>query len=155
MENYTSELFDNYFRKQVFTRFDSLMYGIVAAYLATFHLSNWKKFMKVKFWIGLFLLIASKYVYELDSLPLYVSPTFQFCTESLGVFLMLPFLSSIKNGKGVFYKAITYISLTSYSAYLIHRSIVQFLIINQLPIIDMFGVSIGLKSTISYFYTGY
>jgi peptidoglycan/LPS O-acetylase OafA/YrhL len=38
---------------------------------------------------------------------------------------LLPYLSCLKTGKGFIYKLITYISLISYSIYLIHLSIVQ------------------------------
>ena len=46
---------------------------------------------------------------------------------------MLPYLSNLKTGKGFMYKPITYISLISYSMYLLNFSIVREWIIKKIP----------------------
>jgi peptidoglycan/LPS O-acetylase OafA/YrhL len=50
---------------------------------------------------------------------------------------LLPYLSDYKKGSGVLYKFITYISLISYSMYLLNLSVIQNWIINRIPWADL------------------
>jgi peptidoglycan/LPS O-acetylase OafA/YrhL len=121
----------NYFRKEVSTRFDSIMYGMLGAFLAFYYKQLFIKYTKPCFAIGLFLLLFDK-LYTLYNPDLYTSIyqyVFSFSVISIGTLLLIPFLSEIKNGRGFLYKAVTYISLTSYSMYLINYSLIlKFLI---------------------------
>ena len=58
---------------------------------------------------------------------------FSFTLISTGTLFMLPYLSELKTGNGLLYKPITYISLISYSMYLLNLSIVQRWIISNIP----------------------
>lgn len=151
LENYNDQLFDILFRKQVITRLDSLMYGVLAAYFSIKFKKQWMKSSRIKLFGGIVIVIISKFIFDhLNATTAFIKPTFQFCLESIGVLLMLPYLNKVKEGSGLFFKLITIISLTSYSAYLIHRSIIQFAIINNIPFIELFDISITIKSTLSY-----
>jgi peptidoglycan/LPS O-acetylase OafA/YrhL len=116
---------DRTLRKQVFTRLDSLMYGVIGAYVF-FHFKNfWNKY-KIHFLIiGISLFISMKFnLLGFSKFGLYHC-VFSFSTTSLATLFLIPYLSCLKTGKGFIYKLITYISLISYSMYLINLTIVQ------------------------------
>lgn len=110
---------------QVFTRLDSLMYGVAGAYIFFHYKTFWNKY-KVQFLIlGLAIFIAIRIHSLVDSSFGLYDWVFSFSTTSFATLCLIPFLSGIKTGKGIFYKAITYISLLSYSMYLVNLTIVQ------------------------------
>lgn len=121
------------FRKEVVTRLDSLMFGILGAYYKFYYPGKWKIKRNTFLVIGVFLLIAYKYVMPMmfNYKSLYGS-VFSFSLMSVSILFMLPFFSNLKSGKGIFYKSITYISLISYSMYLINYSLVQNWIVNNI-----------------------
>ena len=90
---------DLIFRKQVITRLDSLMFGVVGAYISYFHKSLWIKFKTQLFFTGILLFIASKFLLphftEIDSIYFCV---FSFTLISIGTLFMLPYLSELKTG---------------------------------------------------------
>ena len=131
VENITE--WDSLYRKQVFTRLDSLMYGVIGAYFNFHHISNWLKHKNIFFILGIILLISSKIIIpNLFFVGGIYSCVFSFSVISLGTLFLLPFLNDFKKGKSVFYKIITYISLVSYSMYLLNLSIVREWIINKI-----------------------
>ncbi|MCW3073994.1 MAG: acyltransferase [Flaviaesturariibacter sp.] len=121
----------------IFTRFDSLLFGFLGAYITYYKL--WRK-EKILFWLGLILFILmqlNKIVFGFNDLWKYG----WFSLVPLSVFLMLPFLSSIKKGSGVTFKFITFTSMISYSIYLVHYTPFKRLLyplVNDLPIIIQF-----------------
>jgi len=124
---------DMVFRKEVITRLDSLVFGVLGAYLALFHRAVWIRYKKILFIVGLSLLIIthviSMYItsgsnISVQSYGIYLS-VFSFTVTALAIFMLLPFLSEYKSGKGFIFKAVTYISVSSYSMYLIHLSLIQ------------------------------
>lgn len=106
-------------------RLDSLMYGVIGAYIL-FHFKNfWYQYKTPFLIVGIILFISLKFnLLSTTRLGLYHS-VFSFSITSLAALFLIPYLSSIKKGKGFLFKAITYISLISYSMYLINLSIVQ------------------------------
>jgi peptidoglycan/LPS O-acetylase OafA/YrhL len=133
---------DSYFRKQVITRMDSLMFGVFGAFLAYYHKALWIKHKKVLFGIGIGV-VAATHLFGLyiaqgaritePGYGMYLS-VFSFSLTALGILLILPLLSEYKTGKGRIYKALTSISIASYSMYLIHVSLIQpfvFMLIEQ------------------------
>jgi peptidoglycan/LPS O-acetylase OafA/YrhL len=125
---------DNLFRKQVITRLDSLMFGVVGAYIYFYYFDFWIKYKKSLFILGILLLLVSKFI-----IPKYLpvnglyNSVFSFNLVSISTLFLLPYLSEYKTGKGIFYKPITYISLTSYSIYLLNYSFIQYWIIFKIP----------------------
>lgn len=125
---------DLLYRKQVFTRLDSLMFGMIGAYFHFFHPDNWIKFRKTLFIFGLILFGITKtlaifQVYPINGLYHCV---FSFSVTSLATLFLLPFLSTLKHGKGQVFTFFTYISLISYSMYLVNLSIVHVWIIRNI-----------------------
>jgi peptidoglycan/LPS O-acetylase OafA/YrhL len=125
---------DLIFRKQVITRLDSLMFGVVGAYISYFHKSLWIKFKTQLLFIGVLLFMASKFLLpHFTSIDGIYFCVFSFTLISTGTLFMLPYLSELRTGNGLLYKPITYISLISYSMYLLNLSIVQRWIIRNIP----------------------
>lgn len=125
---------DLIFRKQVITRLDSLMFGVFGAYIQYYHSAEWAKFKSPSLIFGILIFLITKVLYtnELIAAGGFYNCVFSFSVTSLATLLLLPYLSSVKSGKGVFYKAITIISLISYSMYLLNFTIVEKIIIESL-----------------------
>ncbi|KFB01077.1 hypothetical protein IA57_04350 [Mangrovimonas yunxiaonensis] len=116
---------DRTLRKQVFTRLDSLMYGVIGAYIF-FHFKNfWYKYRILFLILGITLFVSMKLnLLSTTRFGLYHC-VFSFSITSLATLFLIPYLSCLKKGKGFLFKTITYISLVSYSMYLINLTIVQ------------------------------
>jgi peptidoglycan/LPS O-acetylase OafA/YrhL len=118
------QAWDEQFRKIVLLRLDSLMYGVLSAYLAYYYKGKWLKYKTPLFFIGLVWL----YLQSLLVLRGYNNMTlfgcvFLFTCTALATTLMLPLLSDWKSSKGFIAKAVTHLSLVSYSLYLLHSTI--------------------------------
>lgn len=126
---------DMLFRKQVLTRLDSLMFGVLGAYISHYYQSLWEKWKKPLFVSGIILLIGQKAI-EVSGIAGwgFYACVFSFTSNSVGALFLLPFLCSIKTGKGLVYRAVTFISLISYSMYLLNLSLIQYSLINKFRI---------------------
>lgn len=125
-------IWDVTFRKQVFTRLDSIMYGVIGAYIFYYFKDFWLKKKLIFLFVGISLFLGMKFnVFNFEKFGLYHC-VFSFSTTSLATLFLLPFLSSLKAGKGFIYKFITYISLISYSMYLLNLSVVQHWILGSI-----------------------
>ena len=109
-------------RKQVITRLDSLMFGLVGAYIFCYKKPFWYKYKNLFFCIGLIMLMSNKFIPPQSA---FYNDVFSFSITSISVLFMLPFLNNINKGNGIFYKVLTYTSLISYSLYLLNLSIIQ------------------------------
>lgn len=138
----TIEEWDLIFRKQIFTRLDSLMFGVLGAHLSFYHPGRWLKFKNILLITGIALFVFSKFDSTLifPEVGLY-NCVFSFSIISLATLFVLPFLNNIKSGKGFFYSTITRISLISYSMYLLNWSFVQKWIIDKINWSDIFNSS--------------
>lgn len=136
----TIDEWDLIFRKQVISRLDSLMFGILGAYFSFYHPAKWIKHKTILLITGIALLLFSKFVADRNfpELGLY-NCVFSFTTISLATLFLLPFLTDIKTGKGFFYTTITRISLISYSMYLVNLSLVKNWIIDKINWIGIFN----------------
>lgn len=119
------------FRVPVVGRMDSLMYGILGAYISRFKPNLWIRKSKLLLVTGLALILLSKYLFLLKN-PFYNDVLF-FTVDSIAVLFLLPFLSNLKSGKGILFSTITKISLISYSLYLVNLTLVQGFIIHKIP----------------------
>lgn len=146
--------YDMYFRKIVFARLDSLSIGVLAAYILSYYPNVFYSKIKLKLILGLCLIIST------TILPLNVFfLVFNTIVLSFGVFFCLPALMLLKNYPNYIGSIVLYISAISYSLYLIHFSIVLWIIVgvtNQYSYFDVtfdylsyFFISIIL-STINY-----
>lgn len=122
---------DWYFRTPVITRLDSVMYGLLGAYFYSYYSTIWADQKKIKMVLGLVLIFLSSYLFKFilnSSTFLIYSNVFIFMIQGIGVMLLLPFFQSIQQGKGYIYKIVTTISLISYSIYLVHPLVIEYLI---------------------------
>lgn len=121
---------DLQFRKQVFTRLDSLMYGVIGAFLNFYYPGFWKKYKNSWLLAGVLLFLFIHLVHTETVRPFgFYHSVFSFSTVSLATLLLLPALSAYRSEKGWFFKVVTYISLISYSLYLLHLGLVQLVLI--------------------------
>ena len=112
----------------VLYRIDAIYYGVMAAYIAMVNVDFWKKYT-VPFllfggvlFIGIHLIIGS-FGIDTHSHPFFFNVLYlPLC--SLSIVLSLPFFSRLKRAPSVLLKPITFVSLISYSMYLLHYSIV-------------------------------
>lgn len=118
------ELFKN-LRYAVFYRFDSLMYGILGAYIYYYYSDFWLRIKKPCLILGAALFFLS-YLSILKENYMYRS-LITFNLTSITVFLFLPSLSLFKQTQSAWRIPITYISLISYSWYLSNSIIIDIL----------------------------
>lgn len=119
-------------RTQILTRLDSLMFGIIAAIISFYHSNIWRK---NKTWLliaGILLFTIQSILFKSFGVSNTLMAVFSLSIISLATAMVLPYLSQLKSGKGIWFKLITYISLTSYSAYLINVSIVKSILLYNL-----------------------
>jgi peptidoglycan/LPS O-acetylase OafA/YrhL len=114
---------DMMFRKQVITRLDSIMYGVLAAYISLFNKEVWSRFAKLFFFIGIVLMLTWKYI-GFTAFPIY-NNVFSFSLVSISAMLVLPLLAEVRTGEGVLHSFFTHVSKVSYSMYLINLVLVQ------------------------------
>jgi peptidoglycan/LPS O-acetylase OafA/YrhL len=141
------EEWDGIFRRQVLTRLDSLMFGLIGAYIFFYYKNTWFRYKNQLFILGLVLFLGMKILdrYHMHVFDLYQC-VFSFSLASFATLSLLPFLSDLKTGNGVVYKSFTYISLISYSMYLLHFSVIQKWIIINLDFPELPAyVQIGSK----------
>ena len=68
---------------------------------------------------------------------------FSFSVFSLGILLLLPYLSDLKKGKGALFRFMTITSLISYSMYLVNYTVIKFQILKKIPFNDFLGNNLG------------
>ncbi|TWP28541.1 acyltransferase [Apibacter muscae] len=111
-------------RYTIFGRSDSIMFGILGAYLLYYKTYFWNNYKNIFLFLGIFL---SAFYYLFPISNNFYSLTLSFTITSLSVLFMLPFFYNIKRGRGIFYRMITFISLISYSLYLVNMQISKFI----------------------------
>jgi peptidoglycan/LPS O-acetylase OafA/YrhL len=115
--------FDAEFRKVVILRLDSLMYGVIAAYIAFKQPGFWSNSKKMFLMLGIILLILLRL--DPGNWTKFYLP-FYFNIESITSFCFLPFLSSVKTtGRRNWDAIFIFISIISYSMYLLNQTPVK------------------------------
>ena len=113
----TNDEWDSYIRKTVFTRLTGIMFGFLGAYLSFYHQGLWKhKELFFIFGISLLLLLVIRPALGFGPFFNYE----QLTLESLATLLLIPKLSTVKTGKGILFRGLTFISTISYSLYLVN-----------------------------------
>ncbi len=141
----------------VITRLDSLMYGVIAAYINYYLYHIWPKYKNLLLSLGLLIILIHKFIPYLDlsQISEYYE-VFSYSIFSFGVMLLLPYLSTLKRGEGKLYKIFTTISLISYSMYLINLAVVLKILvpltIKFIPIDAVIGIAI-MRYVLYWFYT--
>jgi peptidoglycan/LPS O-acetylase OafA/YrhL len=119
---------DDHLRKQVITRLDSLMFGVLAAQISIRQPRLWGNAANLGFLAGLGLLLFNKF-YWYGSHSMFYLNYFNLTVTSIGTFLLLPKLSTIRRDQGYVVRVVTFVSLISYSMYLISLSLVQLMVL--------------------------
>lgn len=112
---------DSALRKQVVTRLDSLMYGVAGAYASLYYKTAWSKHAKLLLIIGIAAILFGK----LMSSNLFYLSYFDLTITPIATLSMLPFLSSWERKGDFLTSAVTFISVTSYAAYLLNLNVVS------------------------------
>ena len=124
-----------YPRQGTIYRFDSIMYGLLAAYLSYYNL--WKN-KRLLFALGIIL-----WAITFASCILPYNTFFKYCFLSfqcIGTLFLIPVMSELKSGKGFLYKFLTFTSTISYSMYLLNLTPYKLLTNN---ISDKFYIGAG------------
>jgi peptidoglycan/LPS O-acetylase OafA/YrhL len=138
LSDFANGEWDLRFRKQVITRLDSLMFGMIGSFLQYYYKEYWLRYKKTLLCCGLLLFLASKYLLINVPVGSLYRCVFSFSVTSFATLLLLPFLSDFRtNSNGFIYKSITKVSVISYSMYLINLSVVQLWIIRKIPLQDI------------------
>lgn len=122
----------------IFTRFDALMYGMLAAYIKFYYLNVWNKFKNIGFIIGILGLLIYYFLPVRSSFYIHL---ISYTLTSLTIFSFLPYLVTLKVKETKITRIITHISLISYSMYLVNSFFVM--IISYLPIWDNVDIFIS------------
>lgn len=120
---------DLYFRKQVITRLDSLMFGVLGAWVSVKHLAIWARHRSLLFFTGISLMVLDKCLFQFGGAITPYHTIFSFSVFALGTLFTLPLLSAVKTGKGRLFNVLTKVSLISYSMYLLNHSLVRQMIL--------------------------
>jgi peptidoglycan/LPS O-acetylase OafA/YrhL len=122
----------------VIYRVDAIYYGVLAAFFSEQKPKLWNKWRHVFFSLGIFtfvllnVIISKKQIY-IEQYPFFWNVCY-LPINSVAIALTLPLLSKIKTAPKLFLKPITYISLISYSMYLLHYSVILQLMKYYIPV---------------------
>lgn len=109
----------------VIYRIDAIYYGMIVSY---FYMNNIELWNKYKLWTLIFgvllFLVFNGYVSFFAKQNMLIWNVLYLPLNSIVIVLILPFFSMYQFNKGLFYKVFTFLSITSYSIYLVHYSVV-------------------------------
>jgi peptidoglycan/LPS O-acetylase OafA/YrhL len=114
---------DVQFRKTVFTRLDTIVWGVLMAIVQSYYTARINKYKWYLFIAGLVMIIFNL-LSQYGANTLYMK-SFYFVVNSIGVALLLPVLSSwtVKRNN-LFIAGITRISIISYAIYVLHFGLI-------------------------------
>lgn len=161
-------VFDVDIRKLVLMRLDAIMFGFAGAYLAHYFPAQWYKRKNLLFVAGLIISVGSRAMVALPDTMFFLKYIY-LSSISIGALLLLPKLSSVVAGKGVAYRAVTFISIISYSMYLLNYTLISRILLpgilklsgmeheNDITIawllfVLFWGITIGLSYLLYRFY---
>lgn len=143
---------DFFFRMQVTTRLDSLMYGVFGAWVYYYHREKWQQRRKLRAIIGAVMILLARAIgiyYIVVHEGLY-SSVFSFSIEAFAVLLILPYFEGIKTGKGFLAPVMTFTSIISYSIYLLNFTLVALWLMYIWPDFGLSGYSYHLMRFIAF-----
>jgi len=118
-------------------RIDAIYYGVFAAFISLIRPTIWKRFAFGFLCIGMLIFVGLNIIIPLKRVFIETHPFFwnvlYLPINSIAIAFALPFLSSIKSAPKFILKPITYISVISYSMYLLHYSVILQLMKYFLP----------------------
>ena len=118
-------------------RIDAIYYGVLASYLAMINPDKWQNRRWMSFFIGAFIFGILNFIIPTQRVFIITHPFFwnvlYLPINSIAIAFSLPLLSTIKSAPRFVLIPVTYISLISYSMYLLHYSIVLQLLKHFIP----------------------
>ncbi|MGV3631709.1 MAG: acyltransferase family protein [Bacteroidota bacterium] len=123
-QQYTGKDFQTDILLQVIPRLDAIMVGVSGAFCVTYYPKTWQKFNHWSWLPAMFAMLYLLKFLNVNDTGIYYC-VFAPTLKAMSVLLMLPFLSGWKLSSSTgFSRVITFISITSYSIYLINRTVV-------------------------------
>ncbi|NNL15978.1 MAG: acyltransferase [Flavobacteriaceae bacterium] len=118
-------------------RIDAIYYGALASYVAMINPVKWLKLRWISFFLGGLIFIVLNFIIPTKNVYIETHPVFwnvlYLPINSIAIALCLPLLASIKSAPKFVLIPITYISLISYSMYLLHYSIILQILKHYIP----------------------
>jgi peptidoglycan/LPS O-acetylase OafA/YrhL len=118
-------------------RIDAIYYGVLASYLAMINPEKWKKSRWISFLTGVLIFGVLNFIIPTQRVLIETHPFFwnvlYLPINSIAIAFCLPLLASIQSAPRIILIPITYISLISYSMYLLHYSIILQLLKHFIP----------------------
>ncbi len=140
---------NRYLRHITLYRFDMIGFGVLAAWLKYYSKRRWEMLRSYKM-LGLLLLLLSTIAYHFYAFGFVFLSLFYFSCIGIALLLLLPTIESLNCTSPRIIKAVTTLSLISYSVYLFNRSIILYPLI--LPFKPVFASSVVLMLAV---YVGY
>lgn len=109
------------FRSVAIYRPDSIAFGVLGAYVSRYHPISWRRYAVHCFTIGLSFYLIHRKFFDYGV----VRFTLGFTVSSFSLSLLLPLASTLRTAPRAIAAPITHLSVVSYSAYLIHRTLVM------------------------------
>ena len=135
-------------KAMVICRIDAIYYGVLAAYISIVRPNFWRSMRYPAFLVGILGLLALNTLIPINRIFIDTHPMFwnvwYFVIKSVAICLTLPLLSLIKSAPKLILKPITYISILSYSMYVLHYSIVMQLMKHFMPTEAFAGLDIAV-----------
>jgi len=151
--------FDVQVRKIVVARLDAIAFGLLLAWIYSFHKSLWDKWKNVALVLGLAIVLVLLN-YSASNATFY-RQVFYFSITPFAIALILPWFEGITSSWKRLVAAVTHISKISYSMYLINLALVAQVIGLNFPVqgnadgiikyLLFWGIVIGASSLIYYF----
>ena len=110
------------FRKVVLLRLDTLMYGVLAAFVRFYYSGLWDRHRQRAFYLFLFGMGVTLLGYPLFLRYNFWLKTFYITQVGITVMLLVPKLEGLKTGKGFGLRLFTYLSKISFCIYLLNRT---------------------------------
>ncbi len=118
-------------------RIDAIYYGVFAAYISKTYSKKWQKFSWLWFIIGALFFFILNFIIPAQRVFIETYPFFwnvlYLPINSIAIAFCLPVLSNIRSAPNLILIPVTYISLISYSMYLLHYSVVLQLLKYYIP----------------------
>ncbi len=134
-------------RTAVLMRIDAIVYGVLMAYFKIYYINMFHKFRYLLLSFGCFILLTAFYFMFLNNNDIQAtqfSYGLYFTCVGLGMSLLLPFFFYLKINNSTLINSFTFISVISYSLYLVNYSLVQINIENSIISNSVFSCFIKL-----------
>lgn len=133
---------DAVLRRAIIARFDAPVYGVLMAWMFYYGKVYFERYARVFFVAGCLLVFGC--IWARQYLPdNVVSAVFYFNMVPAGLALTIPWFYYLKVNSAGFRRAVVYLSLTSYSFYLIHHTPVLFTFLHFLQPVTVMASVIG------------